>query len=251
LFTERFIPRKLRNRLSQQAFRRRQAEYVKELQKRVDAGSWPQNEAFKALQEENAHLRKQLVEFQSKLARLIATIQSLSGSVSEALGESTEDMPKSMYEETGSSGDPGRRVNLDHLPGLGQLNSVASHAVGQCGPSQPSFDFSAATSYLSEESIEVAGAFLVEPAIDSFGLQADPGNSNNLSPQIPNIWNYDYQMGLQAYANALSGSENSSITLGKNWTETNSPFSDHISVLRHIMRQKVEQNRSLNQQPAQ
>lgn len=79
--------RKLRNRLSQQAFRRRQAESIRELRSLVDANQKPDNERIEALQRENSVLRAQLVDVQNKMSRLLATVQSMSESVSKTLDE--------------------------------------------------------------------------------------------------------------------------------------------------------------------
>lgn len=78
--------RKLRNRLSQQAFRRRQAERIKELQSRVDTAGSPDSERIEVLQRENRRLRSQLVDVQAKMSRLLATVQKLNDSVAETLG---------------------------------------------------------------------------------------------------------------------------------------------------------------------
>jgi hypothetical protein len=65
---------------------------------------------------------------------------------------------------------------------------------------------------------------------------------NSLAQQLPSIWSFEYQMGPEPYANALSGTEDSCIARGLNWIETNSPFSDHIQTLQRLLKGKVERN---------
>ncbi|QYT05055.1 BZIP domain-containing protein [Trichoderma simmonsii] len=77
--------KKVRNRLSQQAFRRRRAENLKTLQDRLNSSYKPQNETIARLEEENRNLRMQLVEVQAQLSRFAVNTQLLNDSVSRAL----------------------------------------------------------------------------------------------------------------------------------------------------------------------
>lgn len=63
----------------------------------------------------------------------------------------------------------------------------------------------------------------------------DPGT---LYQQIPNIWSFEYQMGLDPYMDAITASHHSSMVLGKEWIHSNSPFSDHIHVLQCLLKDK-------------
>jgi hypothetical protein len=65
--------RKLRNRVSQQAFRRRQSEYIKQLERKAKAYK-PDNERIIELEEENTLLRESLTQCHNKLESLRTTI---------------------------------------------------------------------------------------------------------------------------------------------------------------------------------
>ncbi|XEV01123.1 hypothetical protein FSHL1_006410 [Fusarium sambucinum] len=85
--------KKLRNRLSQRAFRRRQAECLRDLRNRVhntqDSGRIDQ------LQHENTLLRAELVKLQGKLSLLMGKFQGLSDSITHTLdaSPSSEEQP--------------------------------------------------------------------------------------------------------------------------------------------------------------
>jgi hypothetical protein len=79
--------RKLRNRLSQRAFRRRQAECIRELKNRVNADQRSDSERVEALQKENRLLRQQLIDVQTKMSRMMASVQLLSDSVAKTLDD--------------------------------------------------------------------------------------------------------------------------------------------------------------------
>lgn len=77
--------RKLRNRLSQQAFRKRQNAYIQELEKRMEQTGKSDDERIAALEEENRRLRRQLVSFINKLESAHVALQSLSVAMNKAL----------------------------------------------------------------------------------------------------------------------------------------------------------------------
>ncbi|KAJ5296151.1 hypothetical protein PENANT_c021G05309 [Penicillium antarcticum] len=72
--------KKLRNRVSQQAFRRRQSEYIKQLERKAKAYK-PDNERIIELEEENTSLRESLIQCHTKLESLRTTICTLSDGV--------------------------------------------------------------------------------------------------------------------------------------------------------------------------
>lgn len=78
------------------------------------------------------------------------------------------------------------------------------------------------------------------PSIDCNAALNIAANFDSLAQQIPSIWSFEYQMGPGPYADCLAGSEDSSLVLGRAWTESNSPFSDHIHVLQSLMRSKLD-----------
>ena len=78
--------RKLRNRLSQKAFRARQAMRIKELEDRLE--SRPLSEAGRVaeLEDRNMFLRDQLLDCHKKLESLQVTLKALAESTANALG---------------------------------------------------------------------------------------------------------------------------------------------------------------------
>ncbi|KIW84307.1 hypothetical protein Z517_03557 [Fonsecaea pedrosoi CBS 271.37] len=77
--------KKLRNRLSQQAFRERQAIYVKELEKRLQESQKPETCRMATLEEENRALRDQLLVCRKKLRNIQASLESVSVGITGAL----------------------------------------------------------------------------------------------------------------------------------------------------------------------
>ncbi|KAL6885404.1 hypothetical protein GGI43DRAFT_426656 [Trichoderma evansii] len=102
--------KKVRNRLSQQAFRRRRAENLKTLQERLNSSYKPQSETIARLEEENRNLRMQLIEVQTQLSRFVVNTQLLNGSISRALNsnpskdsvanQDADSQPESVSEST-------------------------------------------------------------------------------------------------------------------------------------------------------
>jgi hypothetical protein len=85
--------RKLRNRLSQQAFRARQAMRIKELEERL--GQEPMSDAARTaqLQDMNAALRKQLLDCHKKVSSLQISMKTLAATTALALGlDASEDV---------------------------------------------------------------------------------------------------------------------------------------------------------------
>ena len=63
----------------------------------------------------------------------------------------------------------------------------------------------------------------------------------SLCQQIPNTWMFQYQMGPQIYDDCLSANRQSSSVLGQDWVDSNSPFSDHVRVLKSLLKSKLNQ----------
>ncbi len=77
--------RKLRNRLSQKAFRARQAMRIKELEQRLETRPVSETERIAELEDRNAFLASRLFYCHKKLESLQVTIKALSDSTAEAL----------------------------------------------------------------------------------------------------------------------------------------------------------------------
>lgn len=84
--------RRTLNRLAQRAFRRRQAETLRELKTHVDDSHTSNGDLVAALKHENSHLRKQLTDTQGQLERLQATLQSMTGSITKTLDKGRESL---------------------------------------------------------------------------------------------------------------------------------------------------------------
>lgn len=234
--------RRLRNRLAQRAFRRRQADRLRTLLDRADSTDRPYDETIQTLQDENSHLRKNLIDVQTKLARLVATMQSLTGSVADALefsshgnadleqeeaalGPESDNKPepeaktKKMPSSDASSSDV-PRLDLDNFVNMDSFKDTTT--VSTRPLDHKDFDTPDASIELSSPASKLAASF------------------DSLAQQVPSIWSFEYQMGLDPYATAMAGSEVSNAIIGRGWQESNSPFSDHINVLQRLMKGKIE-----------
>ncbi|KAF7557131.1 hypothetical protein G7Z17_g880 [Cylindrodendrum hubeiense] len=215
--------KKLRNRLSQRAFRRRQAECIRELRNRVNVDQRPDSERVEALQQENSRLRNQLVEVQSKLGRLLATVQLLTDSVATTLDGTDADEAK----------DSGSEAAIPTKPEFQRRNKARGKRPRSEDHKLPLLDITDITESV-ETSVLSFRPSVTPDAIDSTVI-SDPGT---LYQQIPNIWSFEYQMGLDPYMDAITASHHSSMMLGKEWIHSNSPFSDHIHVLQCLLKDK-------------
>ncbi|KAK1593774.1 uncharacterized protein LY79DRAFT_513541 [Colletotrichum navitas] len=212
--------KRLRNRLSQQAFRRRQAERIRELSSRVNVHQKSDGERIEALQQENRQLRMQLVEVQAKMSRLLATLQGLSDSVSKTLDD-TATIENGNDRFIDDSGKPSTGLsNQDHKQSKHITPQPPElYAPLELEPLDTSM-FRQNEEYLSSELVNVAG-------------------TSPLYPQIPKIWSFEYQTGIEPYLTAIAATQESSTLLRKNWTQSNSPFSDHIQLLQRLLKNKL------------
>ncbi|KAM0344924.1 hypothetical protein ACHAPU_007058 [Fusarium lateritium] len=219
--------KKLRNRLSQRAFRRRQAECIRELRNKVNADQRPDSERVEALQKENQMLRKQLIDVQAKMSKMLASVQLLSESVSKTLDDTASG------EEIGEREEDLRLVD-DSGQQEDQRAPVADHSLQSLDmePFDPSIlDFDA----------PFAPANTAGPLADhTFTSEViNVAGTNPFYSRIPNIWSHEYQMGMQPYLSAINATAESSLVLGKDYSFTNSPFSDHIQLLQRMLKNKL------------
>ncbi|PPJ61062.1 hypothetical protein CBER1_07395 [Cercospora berteroae] len=82
--------RKLRNRMSQRAFRARQAMRIQELEERLEKASTPAE-----LQDQNAKLRQQLLEIHKKAVSIQISLKAVADSAAQALG--MENVPRDSF----------------------------------------------------------------------------------------------------------------------------------------------------------
>ncbi|TDZ32395.1 hypothetical protein C8035_v012425 [Colletotrichum spinosum] len=219
--------KRLRNRLSQQAFRRRQAERIRELSSRVNVDERSDDERMEALQRENRQLRTQLVEVQTKLSRLLASLQGISDSVSKTLDETTDNGVQTAGDAVASencsaktSRDEEQNIQAATLP-------VPPMDLGPFNGSLPDFD-----AQLEDATCDFDDALTSPELINVAG-------TNPFYAQIPNIWSFEYQTGVEPYVTAMEARQESSMILRKDWAPSNSPFSDHIQLLQSLLKGKL------------
>ncbi|KAI9170582.1 hypothetical protein HJFPF1_00050 [Paramyrothecium foliicola] len=217
--------KKLRNRLSQRAFRRRQAECIRDLKSQVEAGQKPDGDRVEALQRENRQLRKQLVDVQTKLSKLLASMQLLSNSVSETLDNTSDSKDEAWKEAT--TGSPHHEQEHSQQP-ASEMSTLNLEPFDL-----PLINFSSSGPQRHAQPSAKAGGFATSELLNSTG-------TNPIYPQIPNIWSFEYQMGMQPYISATNATEESSLILGRDWTFSNSPFSDHILLLQRLLKNKLD-----------
>jgi hypothetical protein len=78
--------RKLRNRISQRAFRARQSAYIKELEERLRWATRSESDHNANLEESNKLLRLQLLDCHKKLESLKVTLKAVTDSVATSVG---------------------------------------------------------------------------------------------------------------------------------------------------------------------
>ncbi|KAG7082292.1 penicillin-binding protein [Colletotrichum scovillei] len=218
-------------RLSQQAFRRRQAERMRELSSRVNTDQKSDNERIEDLQRENRQLRAQLVDVQARMSRLLANIQGLSDSVSKTLND------------TGSQGSKVFEETEDHASQLSTYDKKQTYDEGPPfpGPSMQLEPFDTSSLNFDPPLAHHPGPGQSEDAFLSSELINVTGTSP-LYTQIPNIWSFEYQTGIEPYLTAMAASQESSMALRKDMPISNSPFSDHIKLLQHLLKSKLAAN---------
>ncbi|KAJ4162330.1 hypothetical protein NW754_013763 [Fusarium falciforme] len=241
--------RKLRNRLSQRAFRRRQAEYLRDLRNRAEASQKPDNERVAELEEENGRLRAHITELQSRLEGVQVTLQMIASSSSKILGRSGSSLPRQpRIEERDSEqeeNEPSRdesitadKAQSDSTP-WPPFSSAALEAIQIPDLSFPT-DVDSTIEIPISDAVQ-ARSNLIRDVMGSVG-PIDPNLSK--SPlqlqRIPNIWNFNYQMGNQAYIDAIESCASSRPTSGLRWVDSNSPISDHIQILKRLLLTKLK-----------
>ncbi|KAF4946720.1 hypothetical protein FGADI_10924 [Fusarium gaditjirri] len=206
----------------------KQAECIRELKNRVNADQRSESERVEALQKENRLLRQQLIDVQTKMSRMMASVQLLSDSVAKTLDDTAGGEGDERHkdgERDGAGRMSGKTANEERIVEEAALQSIDLEAFD---PSILDFDapFSSSVTTSTTES----------------GISSELINVSGTSPfysQIPNIWSHEYQMGMQPYLAAISATAESSLVLGKDYSFTNSPFSDHIQLLQRMLKNKL------------
>ncbi|KAI8715710.1 BZIP domain-containing protein [Fusarium sp. LHS14.1] len=241
--------RKLRNRLSQRAFRRRQAEYLRDLRNRAEASQKPDNERIAELEEENGRLRAHITELQSRLEGVQVTLQMIASSSSKILGRSKSSLPHQPRIEERDSEQEENESSTDGAVTADKVQSDANPWPPFSSAALESIqipDLSFSTDVDSTIEIPTSDAMqtrhnLVQDVIDCVG-PIDPNLSK--SPlqlqRIPDIWNFNCQMGSQSYVDAVESCASSKPTSGLRWIDFNSPILGHIQILRRPLLTKVK-----------
>lgn len=181
-------------------------------------------------------------------------MQALSGSVSSVLDKPSQVASTDKVEATESPSsrqetpkDIDVDIAADDYPKLDTSTSGATHTILIQNQSSGLDDPVDIMPQTLNQGLARSDNSFPEFNHDILALESLTPHTNSLSHQLPNIWSFEYQMGLQPYVNALTSSQQFSVTLGKDWTESNSPFSDHIQVLQKLLKNRLDLIRPLFQ----
>ncbi|RSM12143.1 hypothetical protein CEP52_002673 [Fusarium oligoseptatum] len=243
--------KRLRNRLSQQAFRKRQSAYIKDLERRLEIRGGDEDGRIARLERDNQALRAQLTAAIGKLERVQMTLRSLSNSMMSQVshGKETDPRPESSLD------DDDEPTKVSESAAQGQPSTDAS----------PGHDNNE-TSILEPRQVD---DFLPLVPPDSLPTDDDddmgPGDNHNsivvssgqepyadldmslfvegCSPvrSLPGVWAHHYQMGPACFQ-ARRPSTGMTTTLAL--ASTNSSFSDHMQMIRACLVKKWTKLRS-------
>lgn len=244
------LQRKLRNRMSQQAFRQRQVAYIRDLERRLARTGATENERMAELEAENQRLRKQLTVFINKLANAQASLQKLSQIMHGTLNESdsTDVAPVRTDRDVGGELNASQEEEMPPPDSTSPVYTESSMdlapVLGTDQGNQSGRNDGPSSATQHESTNEMIGTF--DFLNDAFqtpdltqGEHTDVGGDSmldvpaeghlTLCDEVPGIWSYNYQMGLTAYWRVIEYSpplRDSSIKC------SNSRVSDHINSLR-------------------
>ncbi|RSL50864.1 hypothetical protein CEP54_011705 [Fusarium duplospermum] len=116
--------KRLRNRLSQQAFRKRQSAYIKDLERRLEIWGSDEDGRIARLERDNQALRAQLTAAIGKLERIQMTLKSLSNSMMSQVshGKDTDLRPEPSLDD----GDEGEPTKVAESTAQGQPSTTPS-----------------------------------------------------------------------------------------------------------------------------
>ncbi|PQE31865.1 transcription factor PAP1 protein [Rutstroemia sp. NJR-2017a WRK4] len=230
--------RKLRNRLSQKAFRARQSLYIKDLEKRLEWASKPESDQNAKLEETNQTLRNQLLDCHKKLESFQVTLKALADSVAYTLGiEKNPDHsgtpPSQNNDDSDDAETPPPQATAptewNHGNDASLRLTYFSYAempvstelpLHQSKPLVPESDFSVATN------------------VDIDNNMAQLMTRKSFNPMSIMSTSYEQMMGPMHY-NGFLGNESLAVqNLEFNFQRTNSSFSDHITICENLLRLK-------------
>ncbi|KAJ5342727.1 hypothetical protein N7541_011851 [Penicillium brevicompactum] len=223
--------KKLRNRVSQQAFRRRQSEYIKQLERKAKDHK-PDNERIIELERENQSLRESLIHCHTKLESLRTTICSLGDGITRALDDSGQTSKSTINNEVAEIAAPIEVPSPDSP--LPNPDPICDNEVSDIGFESP---FDLGLFKHSGQSVKIDNFKTPKTPDFTYSELIHQPEPRILSP-LPNIWTHQYQMGPTPYVDALGANEAIAEHLKIDWTPSNSPFSEHVSALKNILREK-------------
>ncbi|GMG22448.1 unnamed protein product [Aspergillus oryzae] len=146
----------------------------------------------------------QLVDVQSKLSRVITTMQALSGSVSSVLDKPSQVASTDKVEATESPSsrqetpkDIDVDIAADDYPKLDTSTSSATHTILIQNQSSGLDDPVDIMPQTLNQGLARSDNSFPEFNHDILALESLTPHTNSLSHQLPNIWSFEYQMGLQ------------------------------------------------------
>ncbi|KAF4969357.1 hypothetical protein FSARC_3432 [Fusarium sarcochroum] len=253
--------KRLRNRLSQQAFRKRQTAYIKDLEGRLEIRDNDENGQIAQLERDNRALREQLTKACSKLERIQITLRSLSDTMMSHVSHSSKaDLPNPqdlMPRSSLDNYDEGDAIETTKND-MAQLQTSASASASTSPetaeqreePSRPGPNQDVDPFFPPIESDDLAmndhdANEVVMANLDSFST-APPisGTQEALSLDtsllldrfshirtLSGIWSHEYQMGPSAF----QGRSPSMDKISRGLAGTNSSFSDHTQMIRSCL----------------
>ncbi|TGO48233.1 hypothetical protein BCON_0246g00010 [Botryotinia convoluta] len=263
--------RKLRNRLSQKAFRARQSLYIKDLEKKLEWASKPESDQNAKLEETNSILRGQLLDCHKKLESFQVTLKALADSVAYALG--IEKTPLDI-EPTAHTNDDSDDAEPDGPPAQDEGKNEQNRQSGWTPDNEPSlssnfYDFSdIPATNVPPQNVQTL-RLSPKPRASQSNLH-DKGNIENgtlvtsnlprlASNDLPHfstrgIYNpihltisssYEQMMGTVQYNSYLGNDSLITQDQPLQINHTNSAFSDHITVFENVLRQKLSKSTAL------
>lgn len=170
----------------------------------------------------------------------------IASSSSKILGRSESSLPRqprieerdSEQEENEPSRDDSDKAQSDSTP-WPPFSSTALEAIQISDLPFPA-DVNSTIEIPSSNPVQ-ARSNLIRNVMDSVG----PIDPNLSKPplqlqRIPNIWNFNYQMGSQSYIDAIESCASSRPTSGLRWIDSNSPISVHIQILKRLLLTKLK-----------
>ncbi|KAF7956168.1 hypothetical protein EAE96_005088 [Botrytis aclada] len=263
--------RKLRNRLSQKAFRARQSLYIKDLEKKLEWASKPESDQNAKLEETNSILRGQLLDCHKKLESFQVTLKALADSVAYALG--IEKTPLDI-EPTTHANDDSDDAEPEGPPAQDEGKNEQNRQSEWTPDNEPSLtsnfygfsDIPAAN--VPSQNVQTL-RLSPKPRTPQSNLH-DKGNIENgtlftsslprlASNDLPHfssreIYNpthltisssYEQMMGTVQYNSYLGNDSLITQDQPLQINHTNSAFSDHITVLENVLRQKLSKSTAL------